>query len=235
MPEYVILISAVACAGAGVALYYNHGNVPALAVVIVGAIALLYGVGQYVERDNSEARELGFIDAADRRAAQDAGINDSALWKRQNTPPAQPAQPARQAPPVPPANPAANTKKSEDTGAAQPPPPMEKTNSEPLPPRQPITPGEPSAKVTIANFTSRKTAPRYLEVSGTVVNKNEFAIKNILVTCGDKSFATGDVSVVVDKVVPARSDLSVAGLRLGPIRPELPPTTCVVAKYERAN
>src|SRR5262249_18305717 len=101
--------------------------------------------------------------------------------------------------------------------------------------RQSIAPGESAVKVTIANFTSRKMPNRYVEVSGTLINKNEFAIKNIVVTCGDKSYASADVSVTVDKIVPPRSDLQVAGLRFGPIRPELPPTTCVVARYERAN
>src|SRR5262245_58690808 len=75
MPEYVILLSAIACAGAGVALYYNRNSVPALAVVIIGAVVFLYGVGQYFDRDNTDARALGFSDATDRRAAQDAGIN----------------------------------------------------------------------------------------------------------------------------------------------------------------
>ncbi len=219
MPEYIILLSVIACAAGGLTLYFRSGNVPALAVIIAGGILFLYGIAQYVERDNVEARALGFADAAERRAAQSAGISDSAQWKRQKQ---------QAAPPV------------QQLAAKNPADAPTHLNSLAPSPRpeeapQPLAAGEPSAKVTIINFTARKTAPRYVEVSGTVINKNEFAIKNITLTCGDKSYASGDVSVVLDKIVPARGDLSVAGLRLGPIRPELPPTTCAIARYERAD
>jgi hypothetical protein len=225
MPEYVILISAIACAGAGAALYFNRNNVPALAVAILGAIVLLYGIGQYFDRDNSEARALGFTDASDRRAAQVAGVADAEKWKLQKS------RPAQTAPPVPPTN----TTKQDAVAAASPPSSAEESKAEPLPARQPLTPTESAAKVTIANFTSKRAGNRYVEVSGTVINRNEFAIKNIVVTCGDRSYAAGDVSITLDKVMPPRSDLAVANLRLGPIRPELPPTSCAVARYERAN
>jgi hypothetical protein len=220
MPEYIILVSTVVCAAGCVTLYFKPANVPALAVAIFGGIMLLYGTGQYFERDNAEARALGFADAAERRAAQSAGISDSAQWKRQQQQGVRPAQPLAAK------NPADGPTHLNSLAAA--PRPEEA-------PAQPLAASEPSAKVTIVNFTARKTAPRYVEVSGTVINKNEFAIKNVTLTCGDKSYASGDVSVVLDKVVPARGDLSVAGLRLGPIRPELPPTTCAIARYERAD
>ena len=226
MPEYIMLVSAVVCAAGCATLYFRRASVPALAVAIFGAIMLLYGVGQYFERDNAEARALGFADAADRRAAQSAGITSSEQWKRR-----QQAQPA----------PSASTQPAQPLAAQKPadaPSHLNSLASGPRPeeaPAQPLEASEPTAKVTVANFTARKTAPRYVEVSGTLINRNEFPIKNITLTCGDKSYASGDVSVVLDKVVPARGDLTVTGLRLGPIRPELPPTTCAVARYERAN
>jgi len=219
MPEYIILVSAIVCAGACATLYFQRGSVPALAAAILASVVLLYGIGQYFDRGNVEARALGFADAADQRAALSAGITDSAQWKRQKEQPVQP--------------PATVVKRPED-GATRlnslaPAPKAEEL------PSQPLAAGEPAAKVTITNFSARKTAPRYVEVSGTVINRNEFAIKNVVLTCGDKSYASADVSVVLDQVIPPRGELPVAGLRLGPIRPELPPTVCAIARYERAN
>src|SRR5262249_1972233 len=99
----------------------------------------------------------------------------------------------------------------------------------------PSVPGVVPPTLTITNISAQKTAARYVEVWGTVTNRNEFAIKNIIVKCGDISYVSGDVVATVEKTVPARSNLQVAGLRMGPINPILPPTTCVIAKFERAD
>ena len=225
MPEYIMLVSAILCVAACATLYFKHASVPALAVAIFAGIMLLYGVGQYFERDNAEARALGFADAADRRAAQSAGITTSEQWRRQK------GQPPAQTTEVPPPAQTTAAKKPDDTRLNS----LAPASKPEEPPVQPLAAAEPTAKVTVVNFTARKTAPRYVEVSGTLINKNEFPIKNITLTCGDVSYASGDVSIVLDKVVPARGDLPIVGLRLGPIRPELPPTICSVARYERAN
>jgi hypothetical protein len=74
-----------------------------------------------------------------------------------------------------------------------------------------------------------------VEVSGTVVNANAFAVKNVVVRCGDTSYASGDVSAVVERTVPAKSDLYIADVRMGPINPRLPPTTCLIASFDRAD
>ena len=92
-----------------------------------------------------------------------------------------------------------------------------------------------TATVTISNFATYMTSANYLELSGKVVNNNEFPIKNVVVKCGDVSFASADVSVMLDKIVPAKSDLYITKVRMGPIRPHLPPNVCAIAKFDRAN
>ncbi len=223
MPELIILISAVACVGSAVVLYFHRSNAAAAGIAVISFIACLYGVGQLVERDNVEGRSLGFGIVADRRAAQDASINDGAMWRRRQAEadarditkkPDEPAAVRRQ------------VEVSPDDVARQLPLSL---------PNQLNALGPSGPSVTISNITSRKATSRYVEVSGTVINTNEFAIKNFVVKCGDKSFATGDVSAVVDKVVPAKSGLNIMAVRLGPIRPEMPPTTCLIAKFDRAD
>src|SRR5262249_29434957 len=87
----------------------------------------------------------------------------------------------------------------------------------------------------LADSSSRKGQQKFVEVSGTLLNRNSFAIKNVLIRCGDISYASGDVTAVVEKVVPARSELQVSRLHMGPIVPHLPPTTCRVAHFDRAD
>jgi hypothetical protein len=223
MPELIILISAIACVGSAVFVYYNRSSAAATGIAVISFIAFLYGIGQFVERDNIEAKSLGFADAADRRAAKVAGVDDGGRRKRYNgeaevrdktKKPEEPVVARRQADVIP----------DDPAKHIQLPPPTELSAL-----------GAPAPTVFIANFTSQKSATNYLEVSGTVVNTNEFSIKNIVVKCGDKSFAAGDVSALVDKVMPAKSELKVAGVRMGPINPHLPPTTCLIAKFDRAN
>ena len=223
MPEIIILISAVACVGSAVVLYFHRSNAAAAGVTIISFIACLYGVGQRMERDNVDGRSLGFGSAADRRAAQDASINDGAMW-RQRQAEADARDKAKKV-----AEPAVIRRQAEVI-------PDDPAKLLPLsPPTQLNAFGSSPPTVIISSFTSKVTANKYVEISGRVVNTNEFAIKNVVVKCGDKTFASADVSAKVDKIVPAKSDLYVAGLRMGPINVHLPPTTCLIAKFDRAD
>jgi len=236
MPEYVILLSAIACAAAGMALYFNRENPALLGAVIIGAIGLLYGVGQYVERSKSEPNLTAIGDATDKpvlkepvkEPVKDAGEkakpkgNESATRDKPNDKVKEPV--VASAPPAPPSSP--------------PPPPQpqaEAQREEKLASTQPNSPGSWSPSVVITNVVSRKSVPKYVDISGTVTNKNLFAIKNVVVRCGDKTYASGDVSATLDQVVPPRSELKISGLRMGPVRPELPPTECQIAKFDRAE
>ena len=222
MPEIIILISAVAFVGSAVVLYFHRSNAAAAGIAVIGFIACLYGVGQRIERDNIDGRSLGFGIAADRRAVQDASINDGAMW-RQRQVEADARDKAK--------------KVAEPTVRRQ----AEVIPDDPAkllplsPPTQLNALGASPPTVIISSFTSKMTASKYVEISGKVVNTNEFAIKNVVVKCGDKTFASADVSAKVDKIVPAKSDLYVAGLRMGPINVHLPPTTCLIANFDRAD
>jgi hypothetical protein len=219
MPEYIILISAIACVGSGVGFYFNRNNAAALGIAIFGFIGFLYGIGQYIERDNAEARALGFADAAEKRLALDAGIKDAVRWKQFKSG----------------ANARAPVKVPGDVATLPLPQKSEAEKLDSLAPAQPGAQEMPLGTVTISNFTSRKLAGKFVELSGTVSNRNQYAIRNIVIRCGDKSFAAGDVTAMIEKTIPARSDLQIAGLKMGPIRPELPPTTCLIAKFDRAD
>jgi hypothetical protein len=228
MPEYVILLSAIACAAAGMALYFNRENPALLGAVIISAIALLYGVGQYVERSKSEPNLTAIGDAADKPVLKEAVK--------------EPVSAAREKPKPEGKELAARDKPKEPAVASAPPPPplaqpqVEAKQEEKLASAQPTSPGGWTPSVVISNVTSRKSAAaKYVDVSGTLTNKNLFAVKNVVVRCGDKTYASGDVSAMVEQVVPPRSELKISGLRMGPIRPELPPTECQIAKFERAD
>jgi hypothetical protein len=227
MPEYIILISAIICVGSAVGYYFNRAHAAPLAAAIISFIGLLYGIAQYIERDNTEARTLGFADAADRRSARDAGFDDGEKWKR-----------AKAFPEV-----RVGAQKPEEARAVEvkAAPPQTKTEADQLDSYGPVQPAGQGAQdvqlgvVSISNLTSRKGANKFVEVSGTVSNRNPFAIKNVVIRCGDKSYASGDVTAVVDNVIPAKSDLKISGLWMGPILPHLPPTACVVAKFDKAD
>jgi len=231
MPELLILISAIACVGSAVVIYYNRSNAAATGIAVLSFIAFLYGIGQFVERDNIEARSLGFADASDRRAARDAGVDNGERWKRfkvevearDKTKKPEASVVARRPVEVIPDDPAKQLQR----------PPPTQLDALGAPP--PAVVGSKPPTVIISNFATYMTSANYLELSGKVVNNNEFPIKNIVVTCGDKSFATADVSAMLDKTVPAKSDLYITKVRMGPVRPHLPPNTCVIAKFDRAN
>jgi hypothetical protein len=222
MPELIILISAVACAGSAVFLYFNRSSAAAAGIAVLSFIACLYGIGQRVERDNIAVTSWGFSNAPDRRA-QDAGIADAEKSKRNQ----------------------AEADARDKAKKAEPPPPVRRQAEvlpDDLPKNLPLSPpnqlsaiGSSSSTVIISNLTSNITSTKYLEISGRVVNTNEFPIKNIVVKCGDISYASGDISTVVDKIVPAKSDIYLAKVRMGPIKPGMPPTTCLIAKFDRAD
>jgi hypothetical protein len=223
MLELIILISAVACAGSAVFLYFNRSSAAAAGIAVLSFIACLYGVGQRVERDNVTVTSWGTGNSPDRRAVQDASIRDGEKLTRN-----QAEAEARD-----------KTKKVETspTGRRQVDvTPDDSPKNLPLSPPNQLSALAPStATVIISNFTSSMTSTKYLEISGRVVNTNEFPIKNIVLKCGDISYASGDVSTVVDKIVPAKSEILIANVRLGPIKPGMPPTTCLIAKFDRAN
>ena len=230
MPELIILISAVACIGSVVVLYFNGSNAATTGIAVISFIGFLYGIGQRVERDNVEARSLGIGDAAERRVAQNTGVNDGGWWKpsgietaapdkaKKVEAPAQTPAPVQRRVEVVPENPARQLPLS----------PPNQLNA--------LGPGSPaSLPVVISNYTAKITGTRFVEVSGKVTNLNGFPIKNIVVKCGDKTYASADVSATVEKIVPANSDAVISGVRMGPIRPHLPPTTCLIAKFDRAD
>jgi hypothetical protein len=76
MPEYIILTSAVVCVASVVALYFNRDNVAVTAVAIISFIALLYGIGQRVERDKVEVKSQRVVDAADRETPRSSRPKD---------------------------------------------------------------------------------------------------------------------------------------------------------------
>ena len=221
MPEYLILISAVACVGASVVVFYNRSNAAATGIAVLAFIAFLYGIGKYVDRDNAEAMSLGFSDSAERRAAKDIGVDDADKWKRYRV------------------DADARDKKKSEPLVVVPRPaaaPDELAKQLPMPaPTQLNALGAAGPAVTILNFATHKTSGNYVELSGKVVNNNEFPITNIVVKCGDISFAAGDVSAVLEKVIPPKSDFYISKVRMGPINPNLPPNICQIAKFDRAN
>jgi hypothetical protein len=215
MPELVILISAIVCIAAAGILYFHHSNAVAAGVAVISFVFCLYGIGQ--------------------RVSQDTGPNVSGWWKPNNDGgwwnPSQVEADAGG--------------KTNETKTAEAPvvvrrqaeaAPDELAKQPPLsPPTQlnALAPSSPS--VTVSGYTSRISADRYVEVSARLVNLNEFPVKNIVLKCGDKTFASFDVSATVDKIVPAKSELYVANVRMGPSKPPLPPATCSVAKFDRAD
>jgi hypothetical protein len=209
MPELIILISAVVCAAAAIALYYNRSSAIAAGATVLGFVAFLYGIGQRIERDNpqGQGKTPGFGDLAHRR---------------------DPAVP----------QPAPGDKPPSTRGETQ----GEKERLDAIgvgarPPAAPETIPQPPAGggITVSHFAARPIPPRDVMVSATIVNNNPFPVRNIVLRCGDKSYASGDVTVLIDKVMPPRSNLRVTDLRMGPIRPELPPTICLVDKFDRAD
>jgi len=216
MPEIIILVSAIICVGAGVGLYFLRANPAVLGIEIVSFIALLYGIGQYAARNNIETAGSGVAGVAEKRL----GANDAARPDDETQRPKTEAA-------------ARDNRAGEARAVPQPLGSADKLDAVAAP--QANVPETPAGPVTISNFAARKAAPRYVEISGVLSNKNEFAIKNVVVKCGDKSYASGDVSAVLDNVVPAKSDFQISGLRMGPIRPELPPTVCQIVKFDRAN
>jgi hypothetical protein len=223
MPELTILISAVACAGSAVFLYFNRSSAAAAGIAVLSFIACLYGVGQLVQRDNVAVTSWGSSTAPDWRPAQDTSINDSERRKQ-----IQAEADARD-----------KARKVEAPPPVRRQPEVARDNSPknlPLsPPNQLSAIAPSSATVIISNFTSNMTSTKYLEISGRVVNTNEFPIKNIVLKCGDISYASSDVSTVIDKVVPAKSEIYLAKVRMGPIKSGMPPTTCLVAMFDRAD
>ncbi|HWP25059.1 MAG TPA: hypothetical protein VNL39_01805 [Xanthobacteraceae bacterium] len=209
MPELIILISAVVCAAAAIVLYYNRSSAIAAGATVLGFIAFLYGIGQHIERDNPETRVPSFGDLASQRTA--------------NKP-----SPAPEETPKPPQASAEARTEREKLDAIG-------TSARQTAAIDAIQPAPPSAGVVISHFIAERIPPRDIVVSATLVNNNPFPVKNIVLRCGDRSYATGDVTGLVDKVVPPRSNLRVTALRMGPIRPELPPTICLVDKFDRAD
>lgn len=214
VPELTILISAIACVGSAIVLYYNRSSAPAAGIAVISFIAFLQGIGQWVDRNKGQASDASLIVATDTRPQSEARIQPKPA-EVQNTAlrpaaviPDQPVKPLQ----LPPPN---------DLNALGGQPPAD------------IVPN--NASVIVSNVATYMTSSSYMEFSGKVVNNNVFPIKNIVLKCGDISYATADVSVMLDKVVPAKSDLYVTKVRMGPIKPYMPPNTCVVAKFERAN
>lgn len=225
MPEVIILISAVACAGSAVFLYFNRSSAAAAGIAVLSFVACLYGVGQLVKRDNVAVSSWGSNSASDWRPSLPTSLSDGEKRKqiqietdsrnKANTIEAPAPAPVRRQAEVSPNDSPKNLPLS--------------------PPNQLSAIGPSAASVIISNFSSHLTSNKFLEVSGRVVNTNDFPIKNIVLKCGDISYASGDVSAVVEKTVPAKSDLYVAKVRMGPIKPGMPPTTCLVAKFDRAD
>jgi hypothetical protein len=207
MPELIILISAVVCAAAAIVLYYNRSSAIAAGATVLGFVAFLYGIGQHIERDSPQSKGPSFGDLANQRATT------------------QPSPPPEEKPTPRPAEVRGDKEKLDAIGIGARQAPMAESN-----PPAPL-----SAGVLISHFTTERIPPRDIMVTATLVNNNAFPVKNILLRCGDKSYATGDVTAVVDKVMAPRSNLRVTNLRMGPIRPELPPTICLVEKFDRAD
>lgn len=205
MPELIILISAVVCAAAAIALYYNRSSAIAAGATVLSFVAFLYGIGQHVERDNAGAKAPSFGAPADQPAASKLA---AAPEEKQ-----QPTE-AR-----------AEREKLDAIG----------TDGRPAPVPEAKAPASAAAGLVVSHFTAERVAPRDIAVTATLVNNHPFPVKNIVLRCGDRSYATGDVTALIDKVVPPRSNLRVTGLRMGPIRPELPPTICLVDKFDRAD
>ena len=222
MPELTILISAVACAGAAVFLYFNRSSAPAAGIAVISFIACLYGVGQFVQRDNVAVTSWGVGNAPNWRPAQDTSVSESEKRKRQAEADARDKAKTAEVP--------AAVRRQPEAALDDSP-----RNLPLSPPNQLSAIAPSSSTVIISNLTSNITSTKYLEISGRIVNTNEFPIKNIVVKCGDISYASGDVSTVVDKVVPARSEIYLAKVRMGPIKPGIPPTTCLIAKFDRAD
>ncbi len=210
MPELVILISAVVCVAAAIVLYHNRSSAIAAGATVLSFVAFLYGIGQRIERDNPQAKAPSFGDLAHQRAA----TKPSPAAPKEKPKPQQPPKEARGEP-----------EKMDAIGATARQMPEPETNP----------PALPSAGVVISHFTAQQIPPRHILVSASLVNSNPFPVKNIVLRCGDVSYATGDVTGLVDKVMPPKSNLRVTGLRMGPIRPELPPTICLVERYDRAD
>jgi hypothetical protein len=211
MPELIILISAVVCVAAAIVLYYNRTSAIAAGATVLGFVAFLYGIGQRIERDNPEARVPSFGDLANQRTA--------------NKP--SPPREDKQRQPQEAVESRGEPEKLDAIGTAARKPPEGQIDSQ-------VSPSPPGG-VVISHFTSEQIPPRDILVSATLVNNNAFPVRNIVLRCGDKSYATGDVTGLVDKVMPPKSNLRVTGLRMGPIRPELPPTICLVEKFDRAD
>lgn len=209
MPELIILISAVVCAAAAIVLYYNRSSAIAAGATVLGFVAFLYGIGQHIERDNPQTKVPSFGDLANQRAA----TKPSPALEEKRQPPQPPAQVGREG------------EKLDAIG----------TSARPAAAPEATPPTPPSAGVVISHFTAERIPPRDIAVSATLINNNPFPVKNIVLRCGDRSYATGDVTALIDKVVPPRSNLRVTALRMGPIRPELPPTICLVDKFDRAD
>ena len=178
MPELIILIAAIACVGAIVVVYYNRSSAAATGVAVISFIAFLYGIAQFIERDNVEARSLGFADAADRRAARDAGVDNGERWKRykaeaeardKSKKPEAPVV-ARRQPEIVPGDPAKQFQlpPPNDLNALGAPPPADVNSKAPAD----IIPK--AATVIISNFATHMTSANYVELSGRVVNNNEF-------------------------------------------------------------
>jgi len=222
MHEIIILVSAVACAGSAVFLYFNRSSAAAAGITVLSFIACLYGIGQRIERDNVAVTPWGVASSPNQRPMQDASVSEAEKPKRNQA--------------------EADTRDKVKKVVTPPARRQAEANPDDLPKNLPLSAptqlsalGPSTSTVVISNFTSHMTSTKYLEISGQVVNTNEFPIKNIVVKCGDISYASGDVSAVVDKVVPAKSNISIAKVRMGPVKPGMPPTTCLVAKFDRAD
>src|ERR1700694_3572111 len=61
MPEFIILISAIVCVGSSIVLYYNRASAAATGVAVISFIVFLYGVGQFVDRDNPKKAEAPLV------------------------------------------------------------------------------------------------------------------------------------------------------------------------------
>lgn len=89
--------------------------------------------------------------------------------------------------------------------------------------------------VQLTVHTSQSTNDGFFQFTGTVWNRNDFAVRDLTVLCGDKSFAAADVTTVVRLAVGAKASATIDQAKLGPVKPGFPPNFCKIAKFERVN
>jgi hypothetical protein len=78
---FLVLICFLAFVGSLVALLFKSVRRKAKWIAPASFVAMIVAATFFGGEQNDEARRLGFLDAADQRAAKDAGVTDPAAWR----------------------------------------------------------------------------------------------------------------------------------------------------------